>query len=207
MVISRSTIKYKQRSNVNKSRSQEFNIGNTSCNRKTYRQLHLHCFQYCSEHQPHRYTKRSGYTYYLFCVLSLFFGLISLYLPSPVPPHIVPFDAEEQIFAGESVQLTCHVSKGDTPLTINWSFHGKDLSSHQGITTTKIGDRTSLLTLSSATASHSGEYSCHAANHAGLAVHSATVNVHGIPLYPLVVLASNARCTLASLSNNNGFLD
>lgn len=103
-------------------------------------------------------------------------------LSSPVPPHIVPFTAEEPVFAGESIQLTCHVSKGDTPLTINWNFHGEDLSSHQGITTMKIGQRTSLLTIPSATSSHSGEYSCNAANRAGLAVHSATVNVHGIPL-------------------------
>ncbi|CAB3223434.1 unnamed protein product [Arctia plantaginis] len=98
-----------------------------------------------------------------------------------VPPHIVPFMAEEPVFAGESVQLTCHVSKGDAPITISWSFHGKDLSSHQGITTMKIGERTSLLTISSSTASHSGEYSCHAANRAGLALHSTTINVHVLP--------------------------
>ncbi|CAG4948443.1 unnamed protein product [Colias eurytheme] len=98
-----------------------------------------------------------------------------------VPPHIVPFEAEEPVFAGESVQLNCHVSKGDTPLTITWSFHGKELSSHEGITTTKIGQRTSLLTIMSAMAGHSGEYSCHAANHAGLALHSTSVNVHVLP--------------------------
>ncbi|KPI92825.1 Hemicentin-1 [Papilio xuthus] len=98
-----------------------------------------------------------------------------------VPPHIVPFEAEEPVFAGESMQLTCHISKGDAPIAINWSFHGKDLSSHQGISTTKIGDRTSVLTISSAVASHSGEYSCHASNKAGLAVHSTTVNVHVLP--------------------------
>lgn len=101
-------------------------------------------------------------------------------LPSPVPPHIVPFMAEEPVFAGESIQLTCHVSKGDAPIKINWSFHGEELSSHQGIATMKIGERTSLLTISNSQASHSGEYSCHAANRAGLAVHSTTVNVHGI---------------------------
>lgn len=103
-----------------------------------------------------------------------------LNVSSPVPPHIVPFMAEESVFAGESVQLTCHVSKGDTPLTITWSFHGQELSSHQGIATMKIGPRTSLLTINSATASHSGEYSCNAVNHAGLTSYSAKINVHGI---------------------------
>ncbi|XP_072939073.1 cell adhesion molecule Dscam1 isoform X5 [Epargyreus clarus] len=109
----------------------------------------------------------------------------TLELQVMVPPHIVPFEAEEPVFAGESVQLTCHVSKGDVPLTITWSFHGEELSSHQGITTTKIGQRTSLLTISIATASHSGEYSCHAGNHAGLAVHSTFVNVHVPPRWIL----------------------
>ncbi|KAM3964156.1 LOW QUALITY PROTEIN: Down syndrome cell adhesion molecule 1 [Aphomia sociella] len=105
----------------------------------------------------------------------------NLELQVMVPPHIVPFEAEEPVFAGESVQLNCHVSKGDIPLTITWSFHGEELSSHKGITTMKIGYRSSLLTIYSATASNSGEYWCHAANHAGVAVHSASVNVHVTP--------------------------
>lgn len=112
-------------------------------------------------------------------IFLLFLIWLFIYLPTSVPPHIVPFVAEEPVFAGESVQLNCHVSKGDLPLTITWSFHGKELSSHQGITTMKIGERTSLLTISSATAGNSGEYWCHAANHAGVAVHSTTINVHG----------------------------
>ncbi|CAH0581348.1 unnamed protein product [Chrysodeixis includens] len=102
-----------------------------------------------------------------------------------VPPHIVPFTAEEPVFAGESVQLGCHVSKGDAPITISWSFHGEELSSHQGIATMKIGERTSLLTISNSQASHSGEYSCQAANKAGLAVHSTTINVHVPPRWIL----------------------
>lgn len=117
----------------------------------------------------------------MFLRLSHCFCFLFCYFPSPVPPHIVPFEAEEPVFAGESVQLTCHVSKGDTPLAITWSFHGEEWSSHQGITTMKIGERTSLLTISSSTASHSGEYSCHVSNHAGTVVHSTTINVHGIP--------------------------
>lgn len=74
-------------------------------------------------------------------------------------------------------------------MRITWSFHGKELSTHQGITTTKIGERTSLLTITSAVARHSGEYSCHAANHAGISVHSAVVDVHGTALITLVIHA------------------
>jgi hypothetical protein len=87
------------------------------------------------------------------------------------------------------------------PLTITWSVHGEESSSHQGISTMKIGARASLLTIAAATASHSGEYSCHATNHAGTVVHSATVNVHGTSRvsYPKHIYLSIARCTLASV--------
>ena len=94
-------------------------------------------------------------------------------------PHIVPFVLEDVIFAGESVQLQCHVSKGDLPLQITWNFHGKELSSHSGIHTMKAGDRTSLLSIASVTSLHSGDYTCTAANKAGVATHLTTINVNG----------------------------
>ncbi|GBP44660.1 Hemicentin-2 [Eumeta japonica] len=98
-----------------------------------------------------------------------------------VSPHIVPFEAEESVYAGESIQLQCHVSKGDVPLSITWSFHGRDLSSHEGISTMKVGERTSLLTIASATAEHSGQYTCSTTNRAGVTSHSASVNVNVAP--------------------------
>jgi hypothetical protein len=98
-------------------------------------------------------------------------------------PHIIPFGIDEEINNGESVQLNCHVSKGDKPLKISWSFHGEELSSHMGITTTKIGDRTSLLTIASAMAAHSGNYTCTAANAAGSTSYVAAIHVNGTILY------------------------
>jgi hypothetical protein len=96
-----------------------------------------------------------------------------------VLPHIIPFALDEDINTGESVQLNCHVSKGDKPLKITWNFHGEELSSHMGITTTKIGDRTSLLTISSVMAGHSGNYTCTAQNAAGSISYTTTVHVNG----------------------------
>lgn len=97
-----------------------------------------------------------------------------------VLPHIMPFDVEEELNTGDSVQLNCHVSKGDKPLKITWSFHGKELSSHMGITTTKISDRSSLLTISSVMAAHNGNYTCTATNAAGSASHTTPLHVNGI---------------------------
>lgn len=84
------------------------------------------------------------------------------------------------MFAGESVQLNCHVSKGDLPIDIKWHFYGNDnSSSHVGIMTTKMTSRTSFLSIAAAFAGHSGSYTCVATNSAGSANYSTSLNVHG----------------------------
>lgn len=107
-------------------------------------------------------------------------ALQTLLLICSVLPHIIPFDLEEEVNTGESVQLNCHVSKGDPPLKISWNFHGATLSSHMGISTTKLGERSSVLTINSAMAAHSGNYTCTATNNAGSTSYTATVHVNGI---------------------------
>lgn len=84
--------------------------------------------------------------------------------------------------AGESIQLICHVSKGDRPLQISWSVHGEEFSSHLGISTTKIGETTSLLTISSTMEAHSSNYTCSATNPAGSTSYTAQVHINGIAL-------------------------
>lgn len=107
-------------------------------------------------------------------------------------PYITPFGFEGKANSGDSVQLACYVAKGDTPLSILWSFQGKDSSTVDGVTTTKIGDRTSLLTIASVVAGHGGEYTCTARNAGGLANHSAVLLVNGIVHFMLSV------CTIRS---------
>jgi hypothetical protein len=96
-----------------------------------------------------------------------------------VRPYINPFTFEEHTYAGEIVQVYCFVSKGDTPLKISWSFHGEDLSSHMGMSTSRIGDRTSLLIINSVMAAHSGNYTCAAENAAGITDYTSTLLVSG----------------------------
>lgn len=97
-------------------------------------------------------------------------------------PYIIPFEVEESIFAGESVHLTCHVSKGDRPLQITWSFQGIEIPYHNnmGVTTTKLGEKASVLSIPTAMGQHSGNYTCTASNRAGRTHHSVIVNIHGI---------------------------
>lgn len=98
---------------------------------------------------------------------------------SIVLPHITPFEFEGEANTGDSVQLNCYVSKGDTPLAISWTLNGKSIQPHSGISTIPIGDRTSLLTISSVGADHGGVFTCMASNRAGQSSHSATLPVNG----------------------------
>jgi hypothetical protein len=90
------------------------------------------------------------------------------------------------------------VSKGDKPLKITWNFHGEELSSHMGITTTKIGDRSSILTIVSVMAAHSGNYTCTAQNVAGTVSYTSAVHVNGTDmsvLSPSLFLDTDNVCS------------
>lgn len=100
-------------------------------------------------------------------------------LSHSVLPYIIPFSFDGEANSGDNVQLTCHVSKGDRPLQLSWNFHGRELSSHMGLATTKIGDSISVLVIASVAAGHSGNYTCTARNPAGMANHTATLQVNG----------------------------
>lgn len=96
-----------------------------------------------------------------------------------VLPYINPFAFDGEANSGESVQLTCHVSKGDLPLKLKWIFKEKPIFSNYGIVTTKIGDRSSFLTVSSVAAENSGVYTCLASNSAGTYNYSTELLVNG----------------------------
>ena len=74
----------------------------------------------------------------------------------------------------------CVIRKGDRPLSITWSLKGDIISSDPVLTTTMIGQQTSLLSISSVEYQHSGMYTCRAENLAGITSYSAELNVNGI---------------------------
>lgn len=115
-----------------------------------------------------------------FTLISYFLEFIMFSSIHTVLPLITPFAFDEKTFAGENVQITCFVPKGDTPLKISWVFDGQDSSSSQlGMSTSRIGERMSVLMIESLMASHSGNYTCTAANYAGKANFTATLEVSG----------------------------
>ena len=96
-------------------------------------------------------------------------------------PAIVPFSfGSETIDQGRFAQLTCVISHGDRPLSITWSLKGDIVSSDDTMTTTMIGQQTSLLMISSVDYQHSGTYTCRAVNPAGVTTYSTELKVNGI---------------------------
>ena len=96
-------------------------------------------------------------------------------------PDIVPFSfGREVVNQGEFAQLTCVVSRGDRPLSITWSLKGDIINSDPTLTTTMIGQQTSLLMITAVDYHHSGVYTCRAENPAGVTSYSAELLVNGI---------------------------
>nr|XP_027238254.1 Down syndrome cell adhesion molecule-like protein Dscam2 [Penaeus vannamei] len=97
------------------------------------------------------------------------------------PPRIRPFSFEGEIRSGKDTQIVCFVSDGDTPLKIRWYFHGQEVSHHMGVTTVKLGSRSSILSIEHVTHGHSGVYTCVASNAAGEDRFGASLTVHVPP--------------------------
>ena len=96
-------------------------------------------------------------------------------------PEIIPFSfGKKSVNQGDFAQLTCVVTRGDMPMSITWSLKGDIISSDPTLTTTMIGQQTSLLIISSVDYLHSGTYTCRAENAAGISTYSAELRVNGI---------------------------
>lgn len=98
-----------------------------------------------------------------------------------VPPQITPFDfGEDEINSDDVVSATCTVNKGDFPIEIYWTLNNVTVDKVDDISVTRTNRKISQLSIDSVQADHSGEYTCHAKNSAGIAFHSTTLHVNGI---------------------------
>ncbi|XP_042237814.1 Down syndrome cell adhesion molecule-like protein Dscam2 isoform X50 [Homarus americanus] len=98
------------------------------------------------------------------------------------PPELLPIDfGLEAFYEGDLAQANCRLRKGDRPITIKWLFNGIELLNTKDTKINNLGTTTSILTLDPVRAHHQGNYSCSAANDAGVTQAEATVIVNVPP--------------------------
>ncbi|XP_046808500.1 Down syndrome cell adhesion molecule-like protein Dscam2 [Lucilia cuprina] len=100
-----------------------------------------------------------------------FFGIIT------VPPIIEPFAFQDGLAEGMRTRTVCGVSSGDAPLKLWWLKDGETLPDLLGANVTMLDQYSSLLSIPSLSASHSGEYTCVAKNPAAEIKYTATLQV------------------------------
>lgn len=80
----------------------------------------------------------------------------------------------------ERLTLTCAVTKGDLPLTINWMINDDPAMNNERVKIMLVNAYTSILTIDSLQLGHSGNYSCIVQNEADRVSQSQLVIIQGI---------------------------
>lgn len=99
-----------------------------------------------------------------------------------VPPSIEPFYfPTDGLQEGSRTRVVCGISRGDPPLEISWLKDGTPIAGKiaSGVNISTLDPYSSLLSISSLTASHSGEYTCVAVNPAAHVRYSSKLQVKG----------------------------
>lgn len=97
-----------------------------------------------------------------------------------VKPHIAPFSfGDEPSHMDQFISINCAVTDGDLPLNILWTFNNQPITPDMDVSASKLGKRTSVLTIDSVNGHHSGNYTCHGTNNAGSTSHTTELKVIG----------------------------
>lgn len=78
------------------------------------------------------------------------------------------------------ISITCAISDGDLPLNIFWTFNNQPITPDMDVSISKLGKRTSVLTIDSVSGHHSGTYECHSSNQAGSTNYTTELKVIGV---------------------------
>lgn len=96
-----------------------------------------------------------------------------------VPPVIEPFSFQDGLAEGMRTRTVCGVSSGDPPLSLHWLKDGEPLPLQLARNITSLDQYSSLLSIPSLSASHSGDYTCVASNPAAEIKFTAQLMVKG----------------------------
>lgn len=97
-----------------------------------------------------------------------------------VLPKITPFSpGSDAFFPGDYFSLQCSIIHGDLPISIFWKFNDHIIEGNNELQISKMGSRSSVLTIESIRDYHAGNYSCFGKNAAGIANHSVALMIDG----------------------------
>lgn len=97
-----------------------------------------------------------------------------------VPPKMMAFTfGDDPLEAKQSTTVQCSITVGDLPLSIEWLFNDKPVTSLDDIIIAKISKRASALSIESVMEKHVGNYTCVGRNAGGNASHTAQLLVNG----------------------------
>ncbi|XP_039229544.1 Down syndrome cell adhesion molecule-like protein Dscam2 isoform X6 [Drosophila yakuba] len=110
-----------------------------------------------------------------------------------VPPSIEPFAFQEGLAEGMRTRTVCGVSRGDPPLKLTWLKDGDPLPDLLGANVTMLDQYSSLLSIPSLSATHSGEYTCVAKNPAAEIKYTALLQVKVPPRWIVEPVDANVE--------------
>lgn len=97
-----------------------------------------------------------------------------------VPPRVTPFYFEDNpLHEMAYAQINCLVAEGDLPILISWKLNGHYIDNYAEIAVSKVGKRSSILTIESVSYFISGNYTCEAKNAAGESSYTTELQVNG----------------------------
>lgn len=95
-------------------------------------------------------------------------------------PVIVPFAlGDKPAHMDQFLSMSCVISDGDLPLNIFWTFNNQPITSDMDVSVSKLGKRSSVLSIDSVSGHHAGNYTCHGKNGAGSTTYSTELKVIG----------------------------
>lgn len=103
-----------------------------------------------------------------------------LYWHFSAPPVIEPFAFPEVIEEGARSKILCSVTKGDSPITIQWLKDGKPLAADLDVTENELDEFSKVLFFPRVELRHRGNYTCIARNSAASASYTAAMVIHGM---------------------------
>ena len=121
-----------------------------------------------------------------------------------MPPVLQPLSIPPNIELGMRTQIICAIMRGDLPISFTWLKNGQELHPDSHLAWSNIDKYTSILSITSLSSVHSGNYSCVAQNPGGRAKQTATLRVKGAVFQPGLTPAVKSELTHKYSQHSSG---